>query len=173
MRVETMRRLARLRETRGMEYGKLVQKLLALSFLEAGAYRVTERSIQGIDLEVELDGRKLALEVKTTETGNVKLGAKDVKGLDARRTEGYETYVAVLGTGLLDEWVFAAYRGGEPAQGVAYSPLALRPYRDRELEALVTALFEDLLARHLTGAVDRGQDYLNETLKKSSAFAQA
>jgi hypothetical protein len=168
-----MHRLARLRETRGKEYGKLVQKLLALSFLEAGASRVTERSIQGIDLEVEVDGRRLALEVKTTETGNVKLGTKDVKGLDARMSEGYETYVAVLGVGLLDEWVFAAYRGGEPAQGVAYSPHALRPYRTHDLEARITALFDDLLARHLAGAVERGQGYLDEVLGGYSAFAQA
>ena len=173
MRVETVDRLAHLRETRGKEYGKLVQKVLALSFLEIGASRVTERSIQGIDLEVEIDGRKIAFEAKTTETGSVRLGAKDIKGLDARRNEGYETYIAVLGTRLLDEWVFASYTPGEPAQGVAYSPLALRPYRDRELEARVAELFEDLLAEHLTGAIDRGQEYLNEVLEKCPAFALA
>lgn len=173
MRVETVDRLAHLRETRGKEYGKLVQKVLALAFLEAGASRVTERSIQGIDLEVELDGRKLVFEAKTTETGSVKLGAKDTKGLDARRDEGYETYIAVLGIGLLDEWVFARYTPGEPAKGVAYSPLALRPYRDRELEARIADLFEDLLAQHLTGAADRGQEYLNEVLEGHPAFALA
>ena len=62
MRIEVHRRLRDLAERSGQEYGKLVQKLLAIALCECGATRLTERSTQGIDLEVELPGgRSLAL----------------------------------------------------------------------------------------------------------------
>ena len=39
-------------ERRGKEYGKLVQKLLALALLDADAQELYERSVQGIDRAV-------------------------------------------------------------------------------------------------------------------------
>jgi hypothetical protein len=50
------------------EYGKLVQKLLAIALLGAGADSLTDRSTQGIDLEATIRGKRRAIEVKTTET---------------------------------------------------------------------------------------------------------
>ena len=165
-----------------MEYGQLVQKLLALAFLEAGATRVTERSTQGIDLEVELaDGRRAALEVKTsmaregqmTGTSTVAFGKKDVAGLVAREAEGYEPYLAVLGAGLLDDWIFARYRAGELRAPASCSPTRLRAYRDLALEQLVKDTFVDAVMRHATTAIEGGQGALDEVLGAHPAYSTA
>ena len=96
MKYETWRTLQALRERQGKEYGKLVQKLLALAFIDAGASRITDRSVQGIDIELQLGDRKLALEVKTAEISSISVGKKDLDGLASRREEGFETMLAVF-----------------------------------------------------------------------------
>ncbi len=60
MRLDVHRRLRDLSDKTGKEYGKLVQKLLAIAFLEAEAESVTDRCVQGIDLDVTLHGRAYA-----------------------------------------------------------------------------------------------------------------
>ncbi len=50
MRLDVHRCLRDLSDRTGKEYGKLVQKLLAIAFLVAEAESVTERWIQVIDL---------------------------------------------------------------------------------------------------------------------------
>ena len=164
MKLETRDRLRRLREASDKEYGKLVQKLLAIALLEAGGKDLTERSIQGVDLTVTLGDRKIALEVKTTH-GAVKFGKKDLDGLLSRVAEGYEPFFAVLGTELLDEWIFARYHDDELKANQDLSPTRLRPYRDRELEALVSGPFDAALARHVDAAIDGGQTALTEIIK--------
>jgi hypothetical protein len=75
----------------GKEYGKLVQKLLAIACCESGAVRLIDRSTQGIDLEVTFhDGLRVAFEVKTGQAGTVTFGKKDLDGLAGRasRAEG-------------------------------------------------------------------------------------
>ena len=174
MKLYVHRRLAEIGAAQGKGYGKLVQKLLAIAFLEAGAQRVTERGVQGIDLEVALaDGRQLALEVKTSEPGapgSVAFGTKDIQGLDARAEEGYVPYFAVLGNRLLDDWILAHHEPGELAPGASYSPTRLRPYRDRALERLVAAPFEEAVARYAGRAAEGGQGALDEVLRGYDAF---
>ncbi|MFO8072812.1 MAG: hypothetical protein R6V85_13145 [Polyangia bacterium] len=173
MKVETRDRLRSLAERCGKEYGKIVQKLLAVAFLEAGAERVVERGVQGIDLEVTLDGRRLAIEVKTTEGDSITLGKKDAKGLLARRAEGFEIFIAVLGRGLLDEWIVARFHDGELPVGGAMKTVTLRTYRNPEIEAAVSGPFDEALARHYAGTVEGAQGYLDEMLRGYGAFAQA
>ena len=166
-------RLRLLGESQGQEYGKLVQKLLAVAFLETGADRVTERSIQGIDLEVEVLGRRLAIEVKTTVGASVKIGVKDADGLAARAKDRYETLIAVLGSRFIDEWVFARWTDGEPQANVPLPLVVFRAYRDSELEQLVSGPFGAALATHANGAAERGQTYLNEILRAYPKFDPA
>jgi hypothetical protein len=174
MRLEAHRSLARLREAVGMDHGKCVQKLLALAFLEAGATRVTDRGVQGIDLEVTLaDGRRVALEVKTTEGEAVSLGPKDLEGLESRRAEGFAPYVAVLGPHLLDDWVFARVAPGEIRPKEAYAPTALRAYRDRALERVVATTFPAVVVAHASAAAEGGQAALNALLEAHRGFARA
>lgn len=181
MRLDVHRMLRRIEDAHGIGSGKLVQKLLAIAFLESGATRLTDRCTQGIDLEVTLaDGRRLAMEVKTALAGSAKrgkghlvtIGAKDVAGLRARAGEGFEPYFATLGARLLDEWVFAQNHGGEIQAGT-YSPTHLRPYRDRDLETLVAETFPEAVVRHAGAAIDGGQGALDEVLHAYPAFAPA
>jgi len=173
VKLDVHRRLAEIATAQGKGYGKLVQKLLAVSFLEAGAERVTERAVQGIDLEVTLPGgRQVALEVKTSEPGapgDVTLGRKDVEGLAARREQGLAPYFAVLGNRLLDDWVFARCEPGEIPPGT-YSPTRLRPYRDHALEAVVATTFAEAVVRHAGRAAEGGQAALDEVLRGYPAF---
>ena len=82
VKYEAYRHLKKLWQASEKEYGKLIQKLLAIAFCKAGAVRLMERSTQGIDLEVTLpDERRIALEVKTAQDRSVKVGEKDLDGL--------------------------------------------------------------------------------------------
>jgi hypothetical protein len=174
VRLETHRRLQDLAEQTGQEYGKLVQKLLAIAFCESGATRVTERSIQGIDLEVALpDGRALAFEVKTTLTGEVAFGKKDVKGLEARAGQGLTPYFAVLGPRLVDDWVLARLFPAEIQSDRGYSPTRLRAYRDTGLEQLIGVRLEDAVNRHAHAAMKGGQGALDALLKGHACYAVA
>jgi hypothetical protein len=174
MKAEAHRRLSELRAAQGSEHGKLVQKLLAVAFLEAGATRLVERAVQGIDLEVTLaDGRAVALEVKTTEGGSVLLGAKDLQGLEARRQEGLTPYVAALGHNLLDEWVFARVERDELRAGVPYPTTVLRAWRDRALERVVADTFPAAVLAHGPAAAAGGQGALNAVLERHPAYARA
>lgn len=173
MRLEVHRRLADLSEAAGKEYGKLVQKLLAVAFLEAGAGAVTDRSTQGIDLEVELDGAALALEVKTTEGGALRFGKKDLDGLAAREAGGARAYLAVLGPGLLDEWTLARFHRGELRPSQSYSLTELRPYRDGALERRVRETFPAAVLAHAAAAARGGQRALDEVLARYPGYRPA
>ncbi len=173
MNPDTHAKLDELAATQGMEYGKLVQKLLAIAFCEAGATRVTERSIQGIDLEVVLNNVKVALEVKTAQSDKVRFGKKDIDGLDARRAEGFLPYFAVLGPALLDEWVFAQCFPAEIQAQRDYSIIQLRAYRDTALEATVSATFPTAVSNHSAAAAQGGQAALNQVLHNYACFSVA
>lgn len=164
MNPHTYELLTELRERTGREYGKLVQKLLAIAFLESGVDELVDRCVQGIDLELKTGGRHIALEVKTTETAQVTLGRKDLEGLERQRKQGAEPYVAFLGGGLLDEWIFARYHPGELPAGKKIGAFRLRAYRDRELEGRIQSLFEAAVAQHVNVATFERQAGLDRVL---------
>ena len=174
MKLDVHRRLGEIARAQGKGYGKLVQKLLAIAFLEAGVDYVTERSVQGIDLEIGFaDGRRIAMEVKTSEPGapgDVSFGKKDIHGLVAHTEKGFLPYFGVLGNRLLDDWIFAVYEPGEIRSDEKYSPTHLRPYRDRELEAVVAKTFPEAAGRHARLAEESGQGALDTVLLGYDAF---
>ena len=172
MKLEVHQRLSDLSAATGKEYGKLVQKLLALALLEAGAEGLTDRSTQGIDLEATIKGKRRALEVKTTESGAVSLGKKDLEGLAAKEADGARAYVAVLGNRFLDEWTFARFHKGELQPSQSYSITQLRPYRDHELERAVARFFDDAVLTHADAAA-RGQRALDEVLENHPQYRRA
>jgi Holliday junction resolvase len=173
MRLDVHQRLSDLSAASEKEYGKLVQKLLAIALLEAGAESLTDRSTQGIDLEATFRGKKRAIEVKTTETGAVSLGKKDLEGLAAREADGMRAYVAVLGNRFLDEWTFARFHAGELQPSQTYSVTQLRPYRDREMERAVAKPFADAVLKHADAAARGGQKALDDVLTAQPAFRRA
>lgn len=174
MKHDVRRRLQEISSATGQEYGKIVQKLLAIAFLQAGATRLTERSTQGIDLEIELaDGRRLALEVKTSQSEKVSFGTKDVKGLCERQREGKTPYLALLGPRGLDDWIFARFVEGELLPNRDYAITALRAYRDAELEGSVREAFAAAVIEHVTAAIAGGQASLDAVLRRNPRFATA
>ncbi|WP_287152432.1 hypothetical protein [Candidatus Solincola tengchongensis] len=93
------RKLEEIRERHGKEFGKVVQKLLALTFTELGYRLAEERAVQGVDIDVlcEKSGRKMSFEVKTCQGERVSIAEKDVEGLRTRHeVDGYEPYFAFL-----------------------------------------------------------------------------
>ena len=173
MKPQTHAKLIELREKTGKEYGKLIQKLLAIALLETEVERLVERSIQGIDLDVTIAGQRYGFEVKICEEDVIRLGAKDHEGLKRQISEGAEPYVAVLGGGLLAEWAFVRYHPGELPTGKALSGFRLRPYRNRELERRVRAAFEQTVERHATTAIYDRQLGLDKLLDAYPARQRA
>jgi hypothetical protein len=166
---QTYRNLIEIRTRTGKEYGKLIQKLLAIAFLETGAEELVDRCTQGIDLEVRIAGELHAFEVKTSEEDRITLGKKDLEGLDRQLDSGAKGYVAVLGGGLLDDWLFARYHRGELPSGKKLSTFQLRPYRDRDLERRVRSAFEEAVACHTNAAIYDRQQGLDRILEKYPA----
>ena len=173
MKLEVHERLCGLRDHSEKEFGKLVQKLLAIALLDGGAERLTDRGIQGIDLEFTARGKLRAIEVKTSETGAVSLGKKDLEGLAAREEAGARAYVAALGCRFLDEWTIARFHKGELQPSQSYSITQLRPYRDRELERMVAKPFAEAVLKHADAAASRGQSALDEILSAHPEYRRA
>ena len=174
MKHEVYRRLGELSEASDKEYGKLVQKLLAIAFCKAGAVRLVERSTQGIDLEVTLpDERQIAVEVKTAQDQTVKFGKKDLDGLASQIEAGLEPYFAALGSQLLDEWILARYDIGEIKPNQQYRLTQLRAYRDTELEDSIREHFDEAVIECTNLPDTNRQAALDEVLRSFSCVSVA
>ncbi len=173
MKLATWRLLEELRRQQGKEFGKIVQKLLALALLEAGAARATDRAIQGIDLELVLDGRRLAVEVKTCESSSFTLSKKDLQGLASRREEGFECYVAVLGGRQTDAWLFLPVPGSDLTIGSPMSITLLQPFADARMASRVETPFATIVDRHALAAAAGGQLALNRVLEADPRYSRA
>ena len=173
MNLAIYRRLRELSEASGKEYGKLVQKLLAIAFLEAGADSVTDRSTQGIDLEVTWNGVPCAFEVKTTEGTMFRLQQKDLDGLAAKEMLDVRPFLAVLGGRLLDDWIFARFHDGELQPSQEYSVTQVRTYRDSEIEQVVAETFPAAVLSHTSVACSKGQRALDVILNEHKNYRLA
>lgn len=166
MKPQVRRQLEVIRGETGLQFGKLVQKLLAIAFLETEAKNLVECSIQGVDLQMVIAGTSYAFEVKTSEGDEVSLGRKDIEGLNGNIERGKMTFIAVLGDRLTDEWIFSRYHPGELPSGKRLSTFQFRPYRDSELEARVNPAFEEAVSRYAQIAVQEGQKGLDRILAR-------
>src|SRR5438105_6644231 len=111
MRQATYDCLCRLHERYGpREFGKLCQKFLAISYRLAGFCHVTERGVQGVDVDAADGPVKYATEVKTTLVGAVVFQSKDATGLAARQADGYQPLLGVLRLSPLSDWLLADAR---------------------------------------------------------------
>src|SRR5258708_34918886 len=71
MRFETFSGLMDISHRWPVEYGKIIQLLLAISFDACrGGYSVENRCSEGVDLEMIRGAKKFAIEVQTTEGPN-------------------------------------------------------------------------------------------------------
>lgn len=173
MKYQTHLNLERLRTEVGREYGKLVQKLLAIAFLETDVEKLVERSTQGIDLELEIAGERYVFEVKTSESDSIRLGPKDLEGLDRYVADGARVYLAVLTNGPLEDWILARYTPGEFPAGKDLTSFPFRAHRDPGLERRILTAFERAVDAHLHTAITRRQGGLDEVLQHYPEWGRA
>jgi hypothetical protein len=147
------------------EFGKIVQKLLAIAFRHAGFHRIVERGVQGVDVDAAGDsGERYSTEVKTTQMSTVHFAEKDRKGLIARQMDGYQPLLAVLQLRPLSD----LYLVHAPTLHCGRLQIAsLRPLRFHELESRLSPLFTLAVAEHFEGAYCGSQFYLDGVLRAS------
>jgi Holliday junction resolvase len=163
--VDTFQRLQKVRDKFGpRRFGKITQKLLALALHESGFEHVVEREVQGVDIDAAArDGRKYALEVKTTEGENIPISQENLDALKDRTKDGYTPVVALLRMQMFEDWIFAGIPLGSLGAG-SVPRTRLLSYRIKELETLVCASFEHVVDEHCSDVLSRGERYLNEVL---------
>ena len=166
MKVATFRRLEQLREKYGPGiFGKIAQKLLALAFHDAGFPFIVERGVQGVDIDVvSAAGEKYALEVKTTDGERIPLSKENIDALEDRANDGYAPLIAALRMQLFEDWIIAAIPMRELRPGTM-ALAKLRAHRIRQLEAVVSPLFEGVVNRHFSDVLARGERYLIDVLE--------
>jgi hypothetical protein len=147
------------------EFGKLCQKLLAITYRRAGFIHVVERGVQGVDVDAAGGQAKYATEVKTTINGAIVYQAKDVAGLAARRADGYLPLLGVLRLSPLSDWLLADAEHLEPGR-LALDKL--RPYRRHDLENDLRPLFAAVVDEHAGSALAGAQVYLDGVLSQLS-----
>lgn len=172
MKVETLGLLQRLQKKFGVRgtpsgpFGKIVQKLLALSFYEIGGANIIERGVQGVDIDITLESnQKYALEVKTTEQLSFSLSSDNVQALLERTHDGYQPIIAVLRLAPLENWVFAKMSINEIPTGEILIE-RLRQYRMKDLENKLCPKFDIVTQKHFKGVLAGGEQYLKEQLRK-------
>jgi hypothetical protein len=146
------------------EFGKIVQKLLAIGFRGAGFDRVVERGVQGVDVDAAGGStERYTTEVKTTQYDTVPFAIKDANGLAVRQQDGYVPLLAVLRLTPLSE-LFLVHTAQLRCGRLQIS--SLRPYRFRELEGRLQPCFERAVQEHFEGALAGSQWYLDRVLRE-------
>ena len=173
MKQQTHETLERLRDAVGREYGKLVQKLLAIAFLETDVQKLVERSTQGIDLEMEIAGERVVFEVKTSESDSIRLSSKDLEGLDRYVEDGARVYLAVLTNGPLEDWILARYMPDEFPRGKDLTSFAFRAHRDVDLEQRILIAFDHVVDRDVHTALTGRQRGLDQVLQRYPSWGRA
>lgn len=167
MNMQTLGLLRKLRDKFGPgPFGKIAQKLLALSFGEIGFTHIVERSIEGVDIDIAGKGdEKFSLEVKTTDGLSINLSANNIEALRKRTRDEYLPVIAALRLVSLEKWILAQIPLGELSSG-PMPVYRLRAYRMIELENLLSPAFERVVGKHFQGTLRGGQQYLTEQLRR-------
>lgn len=164
MKTATYLRLARLHARHGpREFGKIVQKLVALAFRHGGCMHVVERGVQGVDVDVAWSDEKYSVEIKTTRTSHVVYQTKDLVGLQRRGQDGYRPLVGVLRLGALSDWYLVDANRMRPG---SHDIECLRPYCRHDLGAHLRLHFELMVEQHFDGALLASQSYLDGVLRE-------
>jgi Holliday junction resolvase len=145
-------------------FGKIAQKLLALSFRATGATHVVERGVQGVDIDAVLAGAQYTVEVKTTVGPEFQLDEGNLRALRDRASDGYIPSVAVLRLTPGEDWMIAA----PPLEELRPGPFLIdryRAYRLPSLEAPVRSAFEEVVEEEFQTTMERGQRHLDEKLR--------
>ncbi len=171
MRFDVLEALRLIHDRWPTESGKIIERLLAISFdSKRAGYRVESKSIQGVDIGLVRGVEKYALEVKTTSGLSVKLEEKDIKGLlEKAENDQYIPCVAALKIDLLQDWVIA--RAGRITPG-EYTVWRLALDSMPELETIARVHFERVVLEHAASVLNPPGSsplkYLGEVLERES-----
>jgi len=171
MRFDTFLSLTAIFDRWPVEYGKIIQMLLAISFDPCrGGFAVENHFSEGVDLELIRPTERFAMEVKTTEGAYFTLNEKDTSGLETKsQNDGYTPAVAVLRRWKLAEWVIGNAQR-LPTGSHTCDRLALDSIP--ELESLARTHFERAVAelkdRVLSPPTGAPLDFLGTVLKTES-----
>lgn len=178
MKIETLELLQKLQKKFGIKgtpsgsFGKIVQKLLALTFHEMGYVNIVERGVQGVDIDMTSESnQKFAIEVKTTEKLSIPLTLDNVQALRDRTHDGYQPVIAVLRLAPLENWILAKIPMDKIPRGDILIE-SLRRYRMKELESRLCPKFDIVVRKHFMGVWNRGEQYLKEHLGKVGIMDQ-
>lgn len=169
MKYETIEMLKNINEQYNIEFGKICQKLLALSCKRAGFDKIVEREVQGVDIDASNNaGIKYAIEVKTTTDDSINIADKDIKGLADRQKDGYKPLLAALRIDALEDWIFAEAEYLNKGNNlVSY----LEIYNLPELQQLIAPYFDEVVKEHyyslLNNSNNKPLEYLKKELEKS------
>ena len=126
-------------------FGRIAQKLLAITLRKSGFDRVVDRQVQGVDIDLAGVGTKYSVEVKTTKDDVTPIEDKDVTGLREKEADGYLICLAVLKLSLLSQWIVGHARNILPGQ-LRVQSLALDPVE--ELQGPLRKNFDGVVADH-------------------------
>lgn len=168
MKIQTLQKLRQLHKKYAPgPFGKIAQKLLAISFREMGYTHIVERSIEGVDITMTgEDGSKFAVEVKTTDGLSINLSANNLQDLRDRLRDGYSPIIGALRLAIFENWILAKGPLDELSAGEVLID-RLRAYRIRDMENLLCPTFEQVVERHFEGTLKGGQRYLSEQLART------
>jgi len=176
MKIETLELLRKLQEKFGVKgrpsgsFGKIVQKLLALTFHELSFRDIVERSVQGADIDAtDPYNNKFTFEVKTTEGLTIYLSPDNVNALRERIKDGYSPIIAILRLSPFENWILAKIPINEIPTGQVLIE-SLERYRLEELETRLPSVFDKIVERHYFGTLKKGETYLKEQLKKAGVI---
>ena len=165
MKVNTFQNLQQIYTKYGPKlFGKIIQKLLAITFIDAGFKHVVERSVQGVDIDAAgLENDNYTLEVKTTYGQKITISEENIEALKARVPDDYIPIIAALRVHMFENWIFARIPISELRSGsIAIS--RLRAYRIESLEDLICPIFEKVVNEHYIGVLKQNEHYLDKIL---------
>lgn len=172
MKIETFFQLKELqrkygiKETASGPFGKIAQKLLALSFHRIGFFNIVERSIQGVDIDItKNEDEKYACEVKVTDKLFFNMAKDNIAALIDRSNDGYMPIIAVLKLSMCTDWIIAKIPIGEMQNGNVLID-SIRRFRLRDLENEISVAFDKILEEHFEETLKRGDINLRERLKQ-------
>ena len=147
-------------------FGKIAQKILALSFHKVGFTHIIERSVEGVDIDItENNEIKYAIEVKTTKENFIYLSQSNIDALKARTSDGYKPLIAVLKLAPLENWIISSLRLKNQKSGKIIID-QLRPDRLDQLDEIVNIAFNDSLIENYEGTYNKGLNFLIKKLNE-------
>ena len=155
------------------DFGKICQSLVALTLRQNGFDHVVNRLVEGVDIDASGELGQFAIEVKTTESRDVLIGDKDVKGWRERSRDHYVSVLAALRVSLLSEWTLCD--ASDLPKG-SYRIQRLRLHEIAPLTHVVTSNFDATVQKQvprLLSLTDRSPlEHLKTLLRRSGVDAK-